>query len=166
MCSSLVSINKLSSQDTNESVFDFQMPLLIVSSNVCRPMSLTTNATESTIEDHHKQILQYFLHDGAYNEQELIDLLHALRDRYDLKIKAQDELRTFTNVYLPLLNKHINEYGIEIKQVTSEEHENVTYFVCTQNFKAQFVKLDGSYTEKEAACFEKLLELIVTSEDK
>ena len=117
-------------------------------------------------EDHHRQILQYFLHDGAYNEQELIDLLGAIRERYELKIKVQDEIRTFVDVYLPLINKQINEYGIEIKQVASEEYENQVYFVCTQNFKAQFVKMDCSYTEKEAACFEKLLELIVTSDEK
>ena len=120
----------------------------------------------TALEDHHKQILQYFLHDGAYNAQELIDLLGAVRDRYDLKIKANDELRMFNENFLPLMNKHINLYGMEIKQVASEEHEKEIYFVCTQNFKAQFVKMDSSYTEKEAAIFEKLLELIVTSDEK
>jgi hypothetical protein len=118
------------------------------------------------LEDHHKQLIQYFLHDGAYNENELVDLLNALRDRYELKIKVKDEIRTFNEIYLPLINRHINQYGIEIKQVASEEHENEIYFVCTQNFKAQFVKMDCSYTEKEAAIFEKLLELIITNDEK
>ncbi|CAF1665526.1 unnamed protein product, partial [Adineta ricciae] len=120
----------------------------------------------TALEDHHKQLIQYFLHDGAYNEHELIDLLTSLRDRYDLKMKVKDEIRVFKDGYLPLMNKHLNQYGIDIKQVTSEEHENDVYFVCVQNFKAQFVKLDTSYTEKEAAVFEKLLELIITSDDK
>ena len=124
-------------------------------------MSLTT-----ALEDYHKQLIQYFLHDGAFNESELIDLLNALRDRYDLKMKTKDEIRTFTHDLLPLINKHINQYGMEIKQVRSEEHENEIYFVCTQNFKAQFVKMDNSYTEKEAAIFEKLLELIITNDEK
>jgi hypothetical protein len=124
-------------------------------------MSITT-----PLEDYHKQLIQYFLHDGAYNQTELIDLLNSLRDRYELKIKTQDEIRTFKDVLLPLINKHINQYGIEIKQVVSEEHENENYFVCTQNFKSQFVKMDCSYTEKEAAIFEKLLELIITSDEK
>ena len=120
----------------------------------------------TALEDYHKQLIQYFLHDGAYNEHELIDLLTSLRDRYDLKMKVKDEIRVFKDGYLPLMNKHLNQYGIDIKQVTSEEHENEVYFVCVQNFKAQFVKLDTSYTEKEAAVFEKLLELIITSDDK
>ena len=120
----------------------------------------------TALEDHHKQLIQYFLHDGAYNEHELIDLLTSLRDRYDLKMKVKDEIRVFKEGYLPLMNKHLNQYGIDIKQVTSEEHENDVYFVCVQNFKAQFVKLDTSYTEKEAAVFEKLLQLIITSDDK
>jgi hypothetical protein len=124
-------------------------------------MSLTT-----TLEDYHKQLIQYFLHDGAYNQNELIDLLNSLRNRYELKIKHKDEIRTFTDILLPLINKHINSYGIEIKQVASEEHENEIYFVCTQNFKSQFVKMDTSYTEKEAAIFEKLLELIITNDEK
>jgi hypothetical protein len=124
-------------------------------------MSITT-----ALEDYHKQILQYFLHDGAYNQNEVVELLGALRDRYDLKIKITDEIRTFTDVFLPLINKHINQYGIEIKQVTSEEHESDIYFVCIQNFKPQFVKMDASYTEKEAAVFEKLLELIITNDEK
>jgi hypothetical protein len=55
---------------------------------------------------------------------------------------------------------------MEIKQVVSEEHKNEIYFVCTQNFKPQFVKMDCSYTEKEAAVFKKLLELIITSDEK
>ena len=118
------------------------------------------------LEDYHKQLIQYFLHDGAYNERELIDLLHAVRDRYQLMIKSNDEIRMFSEVFLPLMNKHINQYGIEIKQVASEEYENEIYFVCIQNFKAQFVKLDVSYTEKEAAIFEKLLELIITNDEK
>ena len=118
------------------------------------------------LADYHKQLLQYFLHDGAYNQQELIDLLHALRDRYQLNIKDKDEIRMFNELFLPLINKHINQYGIDIKQVASEEYENEIYFVCTQNFKAQFVKMDSSYTEKEAAIFEKLLELIVTNDEK
>lgn len=118
------------------------------------------------LEDYHKQLIQYFLHDGAYNHNELIDLLHAIRDRYQLIIKSNDEIRMFSEVFLPLINKHINQYGIEIKQVASEEYENDIYFVCIQNFKAQFVKLDASYTEKEAAIFEKLLELVITSDDK
>ena len=139
----------------------------MLASDVCRPMSLTTSSTApNLLEDHHKQILQYFLHDGAYNAQELSELLGTVRDRYDLKIKAQDELRTFNESFLPLINKHVNPYGIEIKQVASEEHEKEIYFVCTQNFKAQFVKLDSSYSEREAAVFEKLLELIVTSDEK
>jgi len=100
------------------------------------------------------------------NQNELIDLIVSIRDRYDLKIKANDELRIFINNFLPIINKHTNQYGIEIKQVTSEEHENDIYFVCTQNFKPQFVKMDDSYTEKEAAIFEKLIELIITSDDK
>jgi hypothetical protein len=120
----------------------------------------------TALEDYHKQLIQYFLHDGAYNENELIDLIGALRDRYDLKIKTKDEIRTFTLVLLPLINKHINQYGMDIKQVVSEEHENEIYFVCTQNFKPQFVKMDCSYTEKEAAVFEKLLELVITSDEK
>lgn len=120
----------------------------------------------STLEDYHKQLIQYFLHDGAYNQTELIDLLNTLRDRYELKIKTKDEIRVFNENFLPLINKHINQYGIEIKQVTSEEHENESYFVCTQNFKSQFVKMDSSYTEKEAAIFEKLLDLIITSDEK
>lgn len=118
------------------------------------------------LEDYHKQLIQYFLHDGAYNQHELIDLLHALRDRYQLNIKAKDEIRMFNDVILPLINKHINQYGIDIKQMASEEYENEIYYVCTQNFKAQFVKMDGSYTEKEAAVFEKLLELVITNEEK
>lgn len=118
------------------------------------------------LENHHKQLVQYFLHDGAYNEQELIDLVGSLRDRYELKIRTQDEIRTFVEVYLPIMNKHLQEFGIEIKQVTSEENENDNYFVCTQNFKSQFVKLDCSYTEREAAVFEKLLEVILTSDEK
>lgn len=122
--------------------------------------------SQSSYEDHHRQLVQYFLHDGAYNEQELIDLLTAMRERYELNMKVQDEIQTFVDNYLPLINKHINEFGIEIKQVASEEYENQIYFVCTQNFKAQFVKMDSSYTEKEAACFEKLLELIITSDEK
>jgi hypothetical protein len=126
-------------------------------------MSMTTT---TALEDYHKQLIQYFLHDGAYNENELIDLIGALRDRYDLKIKTKDEIRTFTLVLLPLINKHINQYGMDIKQVVSEEHENEVYFVCTQNFKPQFVKMDCSYTEKEAAVFEKLLELVITSDEK
>ncbi|UJR31511.1 hypothetical protein I4U23_019000 [Adineta vaga] len=124
-------------------------------------MSLPT-----ALEDYHKQLIQYFLHDGAYNEHELIDLLNNLRDRYDLQIKVKDEIRTFNEGYLPLMNKHLNQYGIEIKQVTSEENENDIYFVCIQNFKPQFVKMDSSYTEKEAAIFEKLLELVVTNDEK
>jgi hypothetical protein len=124
-------------------------------------MSITT-----LLEDYHKQLIQYFLHDGAYNQNELIDLLNSLRDRYELKIKHKDEIRTFTDILLPLINKHINQYGIEIKQVASEEHENEIYFVCTQNFKPQFVKMDTSYTEKEAAIFEKLLELVITNDEK
>ncbi|CAF1118551.1 unnamed protein product [Rotaria sordida] len=124
-------------------------------------MSIST-----ALEDYHKQLIQYFLRDGAYNEKEMIDLLNALRDRYKLKITIKDEIRTFTNVFLPLINKHINQYGIEIKQVTSEEYENNIYFVCIQNFKPQFVKMDCSYTEKEAAVFEKLLELVITNDDK
>jgi hypothetical protein len=124
-------------------------------------MSVTT-----ALEDYHKQLIQYFLHDGAYNENELSDLLNGLRDRYELNIKTKDEIRTFTAVLLPLINKHIHQYGMEIKQVISEEHENEIYFVCTQNFKPQFVKMDNSYTEKEAAIFEKLLELIITSDEK
>jgi hypothetical protein len=120
----------------------------------------------TALEDYHKQLIQYFIHDGAYNEKELIDLISALRDRYELKIKTQDEIRMFKEGFLPLMNKHINQYGIEIKHVTSEEHENENYFVCTQNFKPQFVKMDCSYTEKEAAIFEKLLELIITSDEK
>jgi len=120
----------------------------------------------TALEDYHKQLIQYFLHDGAYNEHEVIDLLNALRDRYELKIKVKDEIRTFTNVLLPLINKHINQYGIEIKQVASEEHEEDIYFVCIQNFKPQFVKMDCSYTEKEAAVFEKLLELVITNDEK
>ncbi|CAF2847544.1 unnamed protein product [Rotaria sp. Silwood2] len=123
-------------------------------------------STPTALEDYHKQLIQYFLHDGAYNEKEMIDLLSALRDRYELKIKIKDEIRTLTNVFLPLINKHINQYGIEIKQVTSEEHENDIFFVCIQNFKPQFVKMDCSYTEKEAAIFEKLLELVITSDEK
>ena len=55
---------------------------------------------------------------------------------------------------------------MEIKQTASEEYENDLYFVCTQNFKSQFVKMDCTYTEKEAAAFEKLLELIITSDEK
>jgi hypothetical protein len=124
-------------------------------------MSITT-----ALEDYHKQLIQYFLHDGAYNQNELIDLLSALRDRYELKIKPKDEIRIFTDSFLPLINKHINQYGMEIKQVASEEHENEIYFVCIQNFKSQFVKMDSSYTEKEAAIFEKLLELIITNDEK
>ena len=131
---------------------------------VCRIMSMTPPAAK--LDDHHKQIVQYFLHNGAFNQEELIDLLGALRDRYDLKLKPNDEVRTFTQVFLPLINAHITPYGMEIKQVTSEEHQNEIYFVCTQNFKKEFVKMDGSYTEKEAAVFEKLLELVVTSDDK
>ena len=119
-----------------------------------------------SLEDHHKQLIQYFLHDGAYNENELVDLINALRDRYDLKIKVKDEIRTFNEIFSPLINRHINQYGIEIKQVASEEHENDIYYVCTQNFKAQFVKMDSSYTEKEAAIFEKLIELIIISDEK
>ena len=118
------------------------------------------------MEDHHKQIVQYFLHDGAYHEKELTDLLRSVRDRYDLKIRTQDEIRTFVDNYLPLMNKHLQPYGIEIKQVTSEQNENDNYFVCIQNFKSQFVKMDSSYTEKEAAIFEKLLELIITNDEK
>jgi YHS domain-containing protein len=83
-----------------------------------------------------------------------------------LKIKVKDEIRTFNEIFSPLINRHINQYGIEIKQVASEEHENDIYYVCTQNFKAQFVKMDSSYTEKEAAIFEKLIELIIISDEK
>jgi len=122
--------------------------------------------TMSLLYDHHKQLIQYFLHDGALNQTELIDLIVAIRDRYDLKIKANDEVRTFINVFLPAINKQTSQYGIEIKQVISEEHENDVYFVCTQNFKPQFVKMDMSYTEKEAAVYEKLLELVITSDEK
>lgn len=120
----------------------------------------------TALEDYHKQLIQYFLHDGAYNEKEMSDLISCLRDRYELKIKVKDEIRTFRSVLLPLINKHVNQYGIEIKEVTSEEHENDIYFVCVQNFKPEFVKMDTSYTEKEAAIFEKLLELIITSDEK
>ncbi|CAF1057388.1 unnamed protein product [Adineta steineri] len=127
---------------------------------------MTTTTPPPPLEDHYKQLIQYFLHDGAYNEHELIDLLNNLRDRYDLKIKVQNEIRTFTDTFLPLLNKHINQYGMEIKQVVSEENENDIYFVCIQNFKPQFVKMDCSYTEKEAAIFEKILELIITNDEK
>jgi YHS domain-containing protein len=124
------------------------------------------SSSASRLDDHHKQIIQYFMHDGAYNQQELIDLLVALRDRYDLNIKPKDELRMFTEHMLPLINRQIEPYGISIKQVTSEEYQNDVYFVCTQNFKSQFVKMDHSYTEKEAAIFEKLLQLIISNDDK
>ena len=124
-------------------------------------MSISTS-----LEDYHKQLIQYFLHDGAYNERELIDLIGALRDRYELKIKIKDEIRTFTDILLPLINKHVNQYGIEIKQTASEEYESDVYFVCIQNFKPQFVKMDCSYAEKEAATFEKLLELVITNDEK
>jgi hypothetical protein len=53
----------------------------------------------TALEDYHKQLIQYFLHDGAYNENELIDLIGALHDRYELKIKNKDEIRTFINAF-------------------------------------------------------------------
>lgn len=127
---------------------------------------MSQSQSTTKLEDHHKQLIQYFLHDGAYNENELLELLTSLRDRYDLRIKPKDEIRVFNDNYLPLMNKHINPFGIEIKQVASEEYENEIYYICTQNFKAQFVKMDSSYTEKEAAIFEKLLELIITNDEK
>ncbi|CAF0739826.1 unnamed protein product [Didymodactylos carnosus] len=111
-----------------------------------------------------QQLVQYFLHHGALSEQELIELLESLRDRYDLKIKANDEIKIFTNQYLPKINENINPYGFDIKCVHSEEYENDVYYCCVQNLKPIFAKMDVSYTEKEAAIFEKMLELILLND--
>jgi len=118
------------------------------------------------LKEHLRHLVQYFLHYGAISEPELTELIDALRDRYDLKIKPKDEIKVFQQSYLAEINRQIRNYGFNIKECTSEEFEQEKYYCCTQNLKPDFVKIDVSYSERDAAIFEKMLETIITSDEK